>query len=65
MLTHRLLRYSTVFLRVALGIIEREDRTEVRLVRENLPDEYSEYVKAGRTAALGELAGQLAAEVAS
>ena len=52
-------------LRVTVDFIERGDRTEVRLVHENLPDEYSEYVKAGWTAALGKLAGQLAAEVAS
>ena len=51
--------------RVTVDFIERGDRTEVRLVHENLPDEYSEYVKAGWTAALGKLAGQLAAEVAS
>jgi len=50
---------------VTVDFIEHGDGTEVRLVHENLKDEYSEYVKAGWTAALGKLADQLAAEIAS
>ena len=47
--------------RVTVEFIERGEGTEVRLVHENIPDEYSTYVKAGWTAAFGKLGDFLAA----
>jgi uncharacterized protein YndB with AHSA1/START domain len=51
--------------RVTVDFIEREGRTEVRLVHENLPEEYGEFVKDGWTAAMKKLAGVLTAELAA
>jgi len=49
---------------VTVEFLDRDGRTEVRLVHDNIPGEYAVHVKAGWTAALGKLERLLTAEAA-
>lgn len=51
--------------RVTVDFIDLDGRTEVRLVHENIPEEYSSFVKDGWTAAMKKLFAMLAAELAA
>lgn len=52
-------------MRVKVDFIAHGDQTEVRLVHSNLPDELSDIVNGGWSAALGKLHGFLAKELAN